>query len=531
MKKNILIKNGTIVDGGQKEPYQADILLEDDEISQIGDLAEEELDQLEEVIDARDCYVTPGFIDTHSHTDLQNFVTAGLKPKVMQGVTTDAISQCGLSVAPILKERKEEWKENLIIGNPPIDWSWNSMEDFIYALQVNGTEYNVVPFVGHGTLRYDVKKDRSEKLNNSELSLMGNLTQEAFESGVRGLSLGLIYIPAVFYQRKEIEYLLQITSNYDGVAAVHLRSESDELVKSIQEMIDLATKVDCQLHISHLKAIGRQNWSQLNQALELINKYNITFDSYPYITGNTTLMATLPPFLFAGDGLADTLAKLKQPKVRQKVKDIFAGRRQPDSGLPWDNIPYLVSWDNIKVIDVNTEKNRELIGCTIAEIAEARNCSPADALMDIIIEESGNASMTDTFLREDYLIKILQNPNGVIGTDTILGTGNPHPRGYGTYPRIINRYVKQQQVLSIQEAIAKMTSKPAEILGLDDRGWIKEGYKADITIFNSQFADTATFMQPVSYPRGIRDVIVNGEFKVKGGYYQHSRPGKVLTAK
>lgn len=524
MNDMLLIKGGTIVDGSGSDPYKGDILIKGDKIEEIGSFNR----QYKKVINADGCYITPGFIDMHSHTDLMNLVREGLKPKIMQGVTTEVVGQCGLGVAPVPEEKRKEFRENLIIGDQSVDWRWESTGDYLKSLEKHGLESNLVPFTGHGVLRYAVKGNEYGSLDNNELKEMEELLEEAFSSGVFGISFGLVYLPAIFSDIQELKKVVNITSKYKGIIAVHLRSEGDELVEAINEMITLVENNDARLHISHLKAIGEKNWPLIDQILSLVEEKNLTFDHYPYTAGSTTLLAIFPLFILQGKSMEDMLENLKRPEIRKRVKQIFSGKEKVDKGLPWDNIPALVGWGNIKIIDLKTEQNKEFLGMSILEIANKLGKDPADTAIDLIIEEKGNVRMIDFYLNEDTLVKIMKHPQGMFGTDSLFGGGVPHPRGFGTYPRIISKYVFNNKDITLENAVAKMTSKPADVLGLSKRGLVKPGYYADLVIFDDNFSDCATYENPTCYPSGIHYVFINGKEKVNKGKYVKGFQGRVI---
>lgn len=556
-----LIKNGLIVDGTGSKPYHGDLLISDDLIvgvysnrslagrvpvdsliadkmsdtglidslaSDLSSIDEKSITNLavDYVIDVKGAYVAPGFIDLHSHADLVFFLEEGLKPKIMQGITTEVVGQCGLGIAPIPRDKQMGWRKNLVIGNPPINWNWETMGEYLSALQNHGLEANVVPFVGHGVLRYALKKDESTPMNHDQLKKLYNLVVQAFADGAAGLSLGLIYFPAVFADQNELSVLMKAASDYDKLVAVHLRNESNELIEAMQEMIDLSVIHDSKLHISHLKSIGPANWDKIDDAIALVEKYNLTFDHYPYIAGSTSLLTILPPFLLE-DGIEEALQKLKKPEIREQIARICTGKESLRQGQSWDNISFLLGWDKIEIADLNGEKNAALIGFALEEIAKMKGKTPFDTALDLLIEEKGNIRMIDYYLSEEIIIKLLSHPAGMIGSDCLFG-GKLHPRVFGTFPKIINQYVFKKQIIPIETAIAKMTSHSAKLLGLKDRGIIAEGFKADIVIFDQNFSDCATYQDPENYPQGLKYLLINGQFKVFNGQYQKIQPGVIL---
>lgn len=533
-----LITNGIIVDGTGRSPYLGEVLISDDLISEVREYSVREYSQqysqnqllgevrVDQLIDAERAYITPGFIDLHSHADLMYFMEAGLKPKIMQGVTTEVIGQCGLGVAPLTKEKQAAWRENLVIGNPAVDWNWETISEYLAALKNSGLENNLVPFVGHGVLRYHLKTEQAKPLTATDQKKLYNLTTRAFAEGASGLSLGLIYFPAIFADQNELAVLLEAAAEYDRLVAVHLRNESTELIEALEEMIDLAEKSGCQLHISHLKAIGSANWEKMEQALKLISEHDLTFDHYPYIAGSTSLLTVLPPFLMC-DGIDNALKKLLDPQIRDRLAKIFSGKEILPKGEPWDNLISLLGYDKIEIAEVSLEKNAHLIGRSLKEIADLKGQTPLDATIDLLVEEQGNLRMIDFYLHEELIERLLAHPAGRIGSDCLFG-GKLHPRVFGTFPKIINRYVFAKKVISIEMAIAKMTSLTAKLLGLTDRGVIAKGYKADIVVFEQNFSDRATYQKPETYPLGMKYLLINGQFKVFAGQYLKNYPGRIL---
>ncbi len=525
MAETTLIKNGIIVDGLTSRPVRKDIKLVGDKIAEVGVI--EHRGDFDHLIDAAGCYVTPGFIDMHSHTDLMNFINSGLKPKLMQGITTEVIGQCGLGVAPISPEKKTLFRKNLIIGDQPIDWSWETTKEYLSALESHGLESNLVPFTGHGVLRFAAKGNLTGDLTTSELRKLTDDLEQAFAAGSFGVSFGFVYLPAIFSNKAEIEQIVEVADKYGAIITVHLRSEGSELLDAISEMISLTRDKRCKLHISHLKAIGWENEGAVKKALDLVDNNNLTFDHYPYFAGSTTLLAVFPPFVFAGES-ENILNNLLKPEIRERIKRVFSGKEMLPKGLPWDNLPQLIGWENIKVIGLQSKINRKYLGMTIQQIADLTGKDPVDAAINLVIEEQGNVKMIDFYMSEESLIKILKHPSGMFGTDSLFGGGLPHPRGYGSYPRIINRYVFAKKILSLEQAVAKMTSLPAKVLGLTDRGLLQPGYAADINIFDKGFKDRATYDNPCQFSEGLKYVLINGKIKVKDGTYLAGHPGRVI---
>lgn len=524
----ILIENGRIIDGSGGPMFPGRLSIHYDRIVEVGEVSESAA-SFDRVIDAKNAYIAPGFVDLHSHTDLANFLPQGLRPKISQGVTTEVIGQCGLGVAPMPKAQQTGWRQHLVIGNPPISWTWEGMGEYLSALEHHGLESNLVPFVGHGTLRYAVREDRSGPLNSDELQQLCSFAEESFRAGIVGLSFGLIYIPAVFSNRRELQRLLEVVSHHRGMISVHLRSESDEILEAIKEVVTLIDQFPCRLHISHLKTIGRRNWGKIDEVLRLIEKCDLSFDCYPYYAGSTTLLALLPPFVLEGNGIDEIVKKLRAPAIRQRIKNIFRGTEAVPTGLAWDNIPFLAGWENILITDMPGTDYQHMLGRSVAELASEQGKDPAEVAMDLIVAARGAVRMIDYYEDEETLRKILSHPHGMFGTDSLLG-GKVHPRVFGSYPKILHEYVFEQRLLSLEEAIAKMTGRPASLLGLRQRGFLRPGYAADLVIFDETFRDLATFDKPEQPPEGLRYVLINGEVKMNRDVYSTNYPGRLLTA-
>jgi N-acyl-D-aspartate/D-glutamate deacylase len=311
--------------------------------------------------------------------------------------------------------------------------------------------------------------------------------------------------------------------------SVHLRSEGDEILEAIQEMLTLAEQSSCRLHISHLKTVGQRNWRKVDEVLHLIEDRHLTFDCYPYIAGSTTLLTILPPFVLKGKGIDEIIGKLHDPGIRRRLKRIFCGGEPVPKGLAWDNLPALVGWENIVIADMPGPKHRHVIGQSLTDLASQQKKEPADVALDLLIKAHGAVRMINYYENEATLRKILRHPQGMIGTDTLLG-GKVHPRVFGSYPKILHHYVFGQQLFPLEEAIAKMSGRPASLLGLPYRGLLQPGYAADIIIFDETFRDRATFDEPEQYPEGLHYVLINGEVKVDQDIYSTNFPGRLLTS-
>lgn len=519
-----LIKNATVVDGSGGDAFNGDVLINGKVIEAVAPSITAVTD---EIIEANGAYLTPGFIDVHSHSDLATFMPQGFRPKVLQGITTELVGLCGLGVAPLPKALQREVRDRLIIGNPPVEWTWDDYSSFGFALSQRGLEVNVSAFLPHGLLRYQICGNNHLPMNSEELRQLARLTDESLAAGARGVSLGLIYHPALFSDQKELLTVAQVAAQHQKPLVVHVRSESDEILEAVQEMIAISNQAGCQLHISHLKLIGRRNAPKLEPLLTLIDRHDLTFDQYPYHYGSTTLFSILPPALIREYAPDELMKALKTLAIRRQVRDWFAERILPQAGEPWDNLPALVGWENILICEVENQPARQWLGRSVFECAQQTDQHPVDFVLDLLISERGNVRMIDYFMDEALVERIFQHPRGMVGTDTIFG-GRIHPRVSGTFPRIIDQFVKRKQLLPLEQAIHKMTALSADTFALHKRGKIVPGYYADISMFTDEFRDNSTVDQPEAFATGLRDLWVNGCRKVAGGDYLETRSGQLL---
>lgn len=524
---DILIQNGLIIDGSTKPRFKADIGLRDGIIQRIGNLAGVKANQ---TFNVEGLIVCPGFIDVHSHSDLMLLVEPEAEQKIMQGITTEILGQDGLSVAPLPVSILESWKKRLagLLGVPAIEWDWTSVEDYFQRLERRGTATNVAYLVPHGAVRACVMKFEDRSATTKELAQMQDLVVQSMQAGAIGLSTGLIYPPCTYARgAKELITLCKLVAAFRGVFVIHMRNESDYIMEALNETIEVGKEAGVAVHISHLKVAGRRNWDKIDQVLNQIDEarsqgIDITYDQYPYIAGSTMLAAVLPPWVMVG-GTEEALKRLKDPKEREKIK------RDIDQGIPgWENIVGRGDWNDILVTFAPSVKNRQFMGKRIPEIANHVGKDPADIAFDLLIEEDLAVSMVTFWGSEALVYTAMRHPQGMFGTDGLLG-GRPHPRVYGTYPRILGKCVREDQIIALEEAVRKMTSFPAQRFGFRDRGLIKEGMAGDITIFDPDHVlDKATFGEPIQFPEGIEHVIVNGVVVKEGKHHTGSLPGKVL---
>lgn len=533
MKK--LIINGFVVDGSGKQGYKADVLIKDGMINKIAETIDSSAAEAEgaEIIDVNGLVVAPGFIDTHSHSDLQVLIEPEVAPKVMQGITTEILGQDGISMAPLPKEYISPWRKNLagLDGDSDqIDWNYETTENYLKMIDDVKPGLNECYLVPHGNIRMEAMGLENRLPNEEELERMRAITRREMEAGAVGLSTGLIYMPCAYSESIEIIEMCKVVAEYDGLFVIHQRSEADTILDSMEEVIKIGWESGVRIHYSHFKVCGKKNWDKVDKVIELLEEakkegIRVSFDQYPYVAGSTMLGVILPPWVHDG-GTDKVLERLADPELRKKmVYDI-------EHGIPgWDNFVEFAGLDQIFVTSVKTDKNKDAIGLNLIELGELRGKDPYEATFDLLYDEENAVGMVDFYGTEEHVIRIMKRPEMNACTDGLLG-GKPHPRVYGAFPRILGKYVREEKALTLEEAVYKMTKKPAATFNMTGRGEVKEGYWADLCIFNPETViDKGTFVDPVQYPEGIEYVIIGGELTVEKGKHTGKRNGVVLRKK
>jgi N-acyl-D-amino-acid deacylase len=520
---DLLIKNGTLVDGITEETYKADIGITGERITKIGDLQKA---SGKTVIDASDRIVSPGFIDIHTHTDMEILVNRKAESKIRQGVTTELGGNCGTSPFP-MKQPPPDYEIRLA-KEADITIDWTDLRGFHSAIEKNGTAVNHATLIGQSTVRGYVMADDQREPTAKEMDRMKKLVAEAMHQGAFGLSTGLEYTPGGFADTDEIIELCKIVSHYNGFYASHIRSEDKAVLEAVGEAIHIAETAGLPLQIAHFKAVGKTNWWKLPMMIDLVERaaergLNIAADRYPYIAYSTGLTILYPQWALDG-GLEQLITRLKDVKIRESMK---AETLKKVAGY---------GWEKIVISNLRKKHNQWLIGKSIGEAAASKNVEPYEFMCDLIIDEEFNVSHIGFGMNEETTEMVLKHPLVMLGSDGSslapygpLSKGKPHPRNYGTFPRFLGYYVRDRKLMTLPEAIKKMTSKPAAKLGLADRGSLKMGNFADIVIFDPDtIADKATFIEPHQYPVGIDYVLVNGTTVIDHGKHTEKLPGKVL---
>ncbi len=521
---DILIRGTQVVDGSGKPPFTADIGIESDTIAAIGELSAAEA---RTTIEAGGLMATPGFIDMHAHSDWTLPGNRRAESKIRQGVTTEVIGMCGSSPAPLPSDpdRRKQVIAEASADQPWLTWEWNSFGEYLDHLR-EGVAVNVVPVVGHGTLRVAAMGWEDRPPRPEEMTMMEDLLAQAMQEGAFGMSTGLIYPPGCYADTQEIIRLARVVARHSGLYFSHIRGEGATLLDAIREVIEIAEKAGLPAQIAHFKSAGRPYWHQLPEAINLVEQarargLDITADRYPYIASSTSLGAFLPHWAHEG-GRPQLLERLADPTTRSHIRQEVVADME---GLTWQDV--MISSCPARPI---------YEGCTIEQLAEEQGKEPVDVVLDLLLEAEGEVSMIEFSMSEDNLRQVLRLPWVMIGSDGSsltphgeMGKGKEHPRSYGAFPRFLGRYVREEGLLTWPEAVRKITALPAERLGLWDRGQLKVGKKADIVLLDSErVVDRATFVQPYQYPEGIEYVLVNGRVVIERGEHTGALPGEVL---
>ena len=521
---DIVIRNGRVLDGTGNPWVRADVSVEGDRIQGVGQVEA----QAPTVIDAEDMYVCPGFIDMHAHPDLTVLYKEVQDYKLRQGITTEVSGNCGFTAAPLSPNTEELLKRYVAFITPPsgVTWRWRTFADYLDAVRSSGPATNLAPLIGHGTVRIAVMGFDQRAPTPEELEQMKSLVLEAMEAGAFGLSTGLVYVPGTYAETQEVVELAKVASRYGGMYATHMRDEGDRLIESIEESAEIGRQAGLRVQISHHKAAGRANHGKVYESLALLEGLreqglDITADQYPYHASSTTLQSILPPWAQEG-GVDQVIRRLQDAHTREKVREELvnaSGETRMGASL-----------DDILVSSLAGEANQRTIGLSIADIGTLRGQDPIDTVFDLLVEEGCAVGMVAFSMSEEDVRAVMTHPTTIIGTDGLYSPGNPHPRVYGTYPRILGRYVRDEKLLSVEEAVRKMTSFPARKLGLTNKGLLRPGADADIVVFNPQTVmDRATFQQARQYPEGIEYVLVNGQICVERGQFTGRTAGRVLA--
>lgn len=522
----ILIKNGLVIDGTGAAGFKADVLVDGDTIIAVGDLQNV---HAERTIDARDRVISPGFIDMHSHADVSLPIFPTADSLMHQGITTIVPGNCGLSPAPLAEFSREEFMATINSDDLPKlpDQEWSTFGEFLDYLEKIGVSPNVIPLVGQGAVRAAVMGFSSDRPTEEQMETMQNIVEQSMSEGAAGMSTGLIYPPGSYATTDELAEVSKPLGEKGGIYFSHIRGEGDTLLEALQEAVEIGRRSNSQVHISHYKAAGAENWDKAQAGLDILDNgraegVKISADMYPYVAGSTSLVAVLPEWAQEG-GYQAIFERLTNEETRGKMI----------ASMKNEGFFKVAEWDKVFISE---SKNPDYTGKTIAFLAEKADKDPYTFIFDALLETKGQMGMVLFMMSEENVKMQLKYPFMMIGTDGAgmpfegeYAKGVPHPRSFGTYPRVLGKYVREEKILSLEEAIWKMTGLPAQTLGLNDRGVIKAQNKADLVIFDPEkIIDTADFANPYQKPAGIDYVMVNGTIVVEHNNHTMATPGVVI---
>lgn len=533
---DLIIRNGEIVDGSGKESYFADIGIKDGYIREIA--LDIDTDALK-VIDAKGYVVSPGFIDIDSHSDFSLYANPRAESKIYQGITTELVGQGGRTLGPVnrnhLNDLKQYTSSYVQNKNEPNYWNWKSNMEFIETLKKRGISVNISALVGYGSIRVAVMGFENRRPTRSEMDQMMGLLDEEMNNGAYGLSLGLDNSPDSLATIEELSEMAKVVKKHDGILSVHMRDEGNYLFKSINEVLEITRRSGVKLQISHLKAAHPQNWGKVREAIGIISKarhdgLDINYDVYPYTAYESVLADVLPTWIreLSPKNIVECL---KNDIIRKKV---ISEMTDPNSN--WGNPMLGSSWNMIRIVSMKKEENKKYEGMNMEEIAEDMNLTPQEAAIRLLIDEEGVIKIIFFAMLETDLIEVMKQSMAIFCTDGLAVSPygdykdiKVHPRYYGSFPRILGRYVREKKLLALEDAIHKMTLLPAMKMNLRDRGLLDIGYRADIVIFDKDnVIDRSTFDNPHQYPRGIKYVIVNGQIVIEEETHTGKLPGEII---
>lgn len=529
---DILIRDGVLLDGAGNEGRKADIGIKDGRIVAIG----RSLDgSAGEIIDAQGKYVSPGFIDIHRHADANVFSPSFGEIELAQGITTIVNGNCGLSISPCPEPYKDQILDFLepIVGKIDKSLPIEEVESYYRCLERQGLPLNVGSCIGNGTVRMAAKGFDNGELSPVELERAHNFLRSGLEAGALGVTMGIVYAPENCYDQDGFIKVLEPMRDYQVPLVTHIRGYGDLLHESLNEVIAIAKALDVPLHISHFMAVGKQNWGVgLNEALAILDRardsgMQISCDVYPYTAGASQLIQILPPWYQDG-GVTEIVKRLSDPARRRELVEIL---RKPQT--KFENLVYSSGWDSLLITTVGLEKNQKYVGKTITQIAEMQGKDPYDCAFDLLIEENCNVTMVIFITDERDILNLLRYPYSCIISDSIYPkSGIPHPRLYGAFPKVLSEYVRNRKLLELPAVIRKMTSDPAKLYRIGKKGLLREGYDADIVVFDlNEIATKADYTDAKRLAEGMYRVIVNGKVTYCEGHMAQKRAGRLLRRK
>ncbi len=533
MKFDLLIQNAQVIDGTGQPSYRADIAINGKRIAAIlqADSGNSPI-KSRKTINADKLTVMPGIIDPHSHADLilplnPKRQAELMQCKLAQGITTTIVGNCGLGCAPIGSAEAEATLRavNAWMTPEPIEWQWRTVGEYLNRLEENGLALNIATLVPHGPVRVSAMGLAKGAPSRSQLKKMRTMVDQAMRDGALGLSTGLIYPPGMYSDSDELKELAKVVADHDGIYTSHIRGSSETLIPAVNELLDVARSTGVRIHHSHNEAVGREHWPKIDRVLSMEEDaerdgLRISFDMFPYTAAATMMIAIYPPWALEG-GVDQLIERLKDEKLRRRIEgDIRHKRASWPSWTPngWPhNLVRATGWDAIFIGYVESRRNKRYENRNLAELASMTGKTLFDAISDLIIEERGQVSMlifevSGEREERELLGKFARHRLGAFCTDAEdYGRGLPHPAAYGAFARILSKFVREDQLLTLEEAVRKMTSYPAQIFGLKDRGVVRPGAFADLVIFDpARIDDKSNFAKPRRQATGIEAVIING---------------------
>jgi N-acyl-D-amino-acid deacylase len=526
---DVLIKGGTVYDGTGRAPRRADVAIKGDRVVAVGDLTKA---HARSVVDARGLAVAPGFINMLSHSETSLIVDGRSMSELKQGVTTQIFGES--SMGPLSDEMKR--RRLAAQGDVKFDIPWTTLGEYLIWLEKRGVSQNFASFIGAATLREHVIGLEDKPPSPAQLEKMRELARREMEAGALGITTALIYPPAFFAKTDELIELCKVAAKYKGKYTAHIRSEANQLVEAVQETIRIGREAGLPVEIYHLKASGQSNWPKMDQVIAIIEGarrqgLKITADMYMYPAGGTGLDASMPPWVFDG-GPEAAYRRMQDPDTRKKIADAI---RTPTN--EWENLYYLAgSPDRLLLAGFKSEALKPLTGKTLGEVAKMRGKDPVETIMDLVFEDRSRVGTIYFLMNEENIKRQIGRPWVSFGSDAASMApegaflkSSTHPRAYGNFARLLGKYVREEKVITLQEAVRRLTGLPATNLGLDRRGFLKPGMFADVVVFDpATIADRATFENPHQYSVGVKHVFVNGAQVLKDGEHTGAKPGKAL---
>ncbi len=526
----MIIKNGTIYDGTGGKSFKADVGIKDDKITAIGNLSKK---RAKSVVDASGLAVAPGFINMLSWSTESLIVDPRSMSELKQGVTTQIFGE-GWSMGPLNDRLKKQIKADQ--GDLKFDIEWTTLAEYLQYLEKRGVSQNVASFIGATTIRMYVIGEEDRQPTADQLEQMRELVRREMEAGALGIGTSLIYAPAFYAKTEELIELCKVAAKYKGKYISHMRSEGNQFVEAVEELIRISREAKIPAEIYHLKAAGKDNWSKMDKVLAMVEDarrkgMKITADMYTYPAGATGLEVALPPWALDG-GYPALFKRIQDAETRKKI---LAEMRNPSGN--WESL-YLAagSPERLLLVGFKNEKLKPLTGKTLSEVAKMRGTDPENTILDLMLEDGSRVGTVYFLMSEENIKKQIRYPWVSFGSDAdsqapegAFLKSNPHPRAYGNFARLLGKYVREEKVISLEEAIRRLSGLPATNLELDRRGFLKKGYFADVVIFDPKtIADRATFDKPHQYSIGVNHVFVNGVQVLKDGEHTGKMSGRAL---